>query len=414
MTLNPTTSPVEISAYPQYVHNCNRGPCEVSYAAPLPSIPLLQLYADFGTYKPVIVQVYVQDTCLNVVPEQIMASNYVVGQTPEGNWYGVFKYFNTPVQPLTNFIVWMSVMLDTPAGLVEKTFFSEQLQIEVCHPLTKIKACQPETATTTGFDVNGLYYGLPVNVDYLGIPEVRYFHIAYVRQVKVRQLPPKATFTASLTRNFRTIVEKNWILETELVPSWYKDVLLAIYARGVIEVAGTQYLVSDLAFEGIADDDLTWKPYANLKETLRLYFGCDESVCSECCSPVVLDAFTVFTPESPSDESPGDESPQPPCESLLEWDFTEEGGIGGQGALSISVNGSGGIFTSTNDSGSFPVLEGDEIVCTVSGQSGTTRDVAVAGDHTDSDTSTSGNASITFTVTGCDNNYFVTGSVIIT
>jgi hypothetical protein len=300
MQLNATPSPVDISLYPQYVHNCNRSQCEPSWTAPIPAMPYLQVYVNFGTYKPVTIEIYAQEVCDGGTAEQIFPSNYVAGQTPEGNWYGVFKYFNTPIQDMTSFVVWLSTLVDTPAGLVEKTFFSEMMVIEPCAPLTKIKSCQPEGATTTGFDVNGLYYGLPVNVDYLGIEEVRYFHIAYVRIAKAREIAPKATFTGSITRNFRTTVDKNWILETELVPKWFKDVLLAIYLRGAIEVAGVKYLVSDLAFEPINDDDLTWKPYANLKATHRLYFGCDESECVECCSPIVLNAFATFEPESPT------------------------------------------------------------------------------------------------------------------
>lgn len=299
MKLNATPTAASIGQYAQHVHNCQRGPCEPPYAAPLPDIPRLQLYVEFGAYPPVLQEIYLQDVCDVGHVEQLFPSNYVIGQTPEGTWYGVFKYFNSPVTPVTTFVVWMSALVDTPAGLAEKTFFSELLIVEPCAPLTKIKACQPEAATTTGFDVNGLYYGLPVNDDYLGIPEVRYFHIAYARLVKARELPPKGTFVGSLYKNFRTTIERSWILETELVPKWYKDVLLAIYARGAIEVGGTQYLVSDLAFEALNDDDLTWKPYVNLKQTDRLYFGCDESVCAECCSPIVLNAFATFEPESP-------------------------------------------------------------------------------------------------------------------
>lgn len=329
MKLNATPTAATIGQFPQYVHNCQRGPCEPPYAAPLPSVPRLQLYVEFGTYKPVLQEIHLQDVCNVGHTEQLFPSNYVVGQTPEGTWYGVFKYFNDVVAPVTTFVVWMSALVDTPAGLVEKTFFSEELVIEPCAPITKIKACQPEAATTTGFDVNGLYYGLPVNADYLGIPEVRYFHIAYVRQVKARELPPKGTFTASLYKNFRTQIERSWILETELVPKWYKDVLLAIYARGAIEVDGTQYLVSDLAFEALNDDDLTWKPYVNLKQIDRLYFGCDESVCAECCSPIVLGATLDFVPESPTDESPteespGEESPPPPSPECEIWQNTGE------------------------------------------------------------------------------------------
>ena len=304
MKLFPTPSPVASNQYGAYVKNCQRGPCELPFTGPIPSIPELQVYIDFGGYPPALIELTLQDTCNPDHTEQLFASNYIVGQTPEGNYYGVFKYFSSPLVPVTNFVVWADVYLDTPGGPVNVTYFSEMLTVEPCAPLLKVKACQPENATTTGFDINGVYYGLPVNMDYLGQDGVRYFHIAWVRFGKVREVSNKATFTASLVRNFRTTVEKIWLLESELVPQWYKDELLAIYARGAINVSGKNWLVSDLAIEALNDDDFIWKPFAQLKETFNLYFGCDESQCVECCSPVVISAQTITLGESDSEIGP--------------------------------------------------------------------------------------------------------------
>lgn len=303
MKLTQTPSAVPITSYRSYVHNCQRNAaCELPYAAPIPEFPRLQVYAEFGTNKPVFVEIHVQDTCTTGHTEQIFASNYVVGQTPEGNWYGVFKSFNAPMTPVTDFVIWLRVTVDTDDGLVEHTYFSEQLTVEACAPLTKLKSCHPEDATDTGFDINGLYYGKPVNDDFLGMDDVRYFHIAWVRMGKVRRLPPKATFTSSLYKNFRTSVDRMWQVETELVPQWYADMLEAIYTRGAISVDdGRTYLVSDLAFEPLNDDDLTWKPFAQLKETTRLYYGCDESECAECCSPTITGVSVSSPDESASD-----------------------------------------------------------------------------------------------------------------
>lgn len=313
MTMNQTGTPVTIDQYPNYVHNCTRNAaCEPPYAAPLPSVPLLQLYVLFGIYKPALVQFYLQDTCADADPEQLFPSNYVVGQTPEGQWYGVFKYFNAPLSTVTNFVVWLSALVDAPGGLVERTFFTELLQVEPCDPLTKVKACQPENATTTGFDANGLYYGLPVNDDFLGIAEVRYFHIAWVRLGKQRELNNKATFVSSIYTTFRSTLERTYQLETELVPRWYKDELLAIYMRGALQINdGPTLVVSDLAIEPLNDNDLTWKPFVQLKTTTLLYFGCDASECVECCSPLVISASSHVPDESASgSESAG------PCDPI--------------------------------------------------------------------------------------------------
>lgn len=296
-----TPTAVAAPQYTDFVYNCQRNAaCEPSFTAPLPGVPYLQLYVDFANGKPETMEFTLIDVCTGNT-EQIVPANYVVGKTPEGNWYGVFKYFTSAIPNLTSFVVHLSAYVNVGnPSLVERTFFSQMMAVDPCGPLMKIKSCQPEQATTTGFDVNGVYYGLPVNVDYLGIAEVRYFHIAYVRTGKVRELSNKATFKSSIYRNFRTTVEKVFQIETELVPKWYKDELLGIYARGAIQVNdGPTYLVSDLAFEAINDDDLTWKPFAQLTETIRLYYGCDDSECVECCSPIVLNAFTTdAVPES--------------------------------------------------------------------------------------------------------------------
>lgn len=305
MRLTKTATAAASAAFATYVHNCQRNAqCELPFTAPVPGLPYLELYVDFGAFQPLFVELRLQDVCDVGHSEQVFPSNYVVGQTPEGGWYGVFKYLNEPLTPVSDFVIWMNATVVTPAGLVDQTFFSEMLTVETCQPIMKVKSCHPEGATTTGFDVNGLYYGLPVGDTFLGMDAVRYFHIVYVRRGKARELPPKATFTASLFKNFRTIVEKNWSLECEIVPRWFKDELLAVHSRGAVQLdEGATYLVTDLAYEALNDDDLMWKAFAQLKETTRLYYGCDDGVCNDCCSPVILSASA--NEDSPSDSGSG-------------------------------------------------------------------------------------------------------------
>lgn len=321
-----TPTVVAANQYPAYVHNCLRNAqCEPSYSAPIPGIPYLQLYVDFGQYEPTAVEFQLVDVCTGEV-EQIFPSNFVVGRTPEGGFYGVFKYFNTPLTPVTTFVVWMLAVVPGFPGFL-RTFFTEMLMVEPCAPLTKIKSCHPQGATTTGFDVNSVYYGLPADPDFLGNGSVRFFHIAYVRYGKVRELSNKGTFKSSLVRTFRSTVEKIHQVETELVPKWYKNELLAIYSRGAIQVNdGPTYLVSDLNFEAINEDDLTWKPFAQLKETFRLFYGCDTSECVECCSPVVLDATVSSEPGSGSDSESESESESIGETGLLEFRVGRDSG----------------------------------------------------------------------------------------
>jgi hypothetical protein len=336
MKMLSTPTAAAISDYPAYVHNCLRNrQCEPSWLAPLPGVPYLQLYVDYGSEQPNTVEFWLRDVCTNG-SEQIFPSNYIVGQDADGRWYGVYKYFNSPLVPVTSFVVWHSALVETEAGLQERTFFSQMLVVEPCLPLTKVKACHPEGATSTGFDVNGLYYGLPTGVTF-GIPGVRYFHIAYVRLGKVRELSVKGTFTASLISNFRTVIEKTWQLEFELVPQWYKDVLLAIFARGAIQVNDDAIkLVSELNFEALNDDDLMWKAYPQLKQTLRLYFGCDESVCNECCSPQVISASVTSEASSESDSGSASE---PPVPQQFPGQIASNSGGSGNVILSVKFNG---------------------------------------------------------------------------
>lgn len=354
-----TPTAAAITSYTSYVHNCLRNAkCEPSWLAPLPGVPYLQLYVDYGSTKPVTVEFELRDVCADAT-EQIFPSNYIVGQTPEGNWYGVFKYFNTPMASVTSFVVWHSALVQSGEILVEKTYFSQMLVVEPCLPLTKVKSCHPEGATDTGFDVNGLYYGLPVNEDFLGLDGIRYFHIAYVRLGKVREMSNKATFKSSLVANFRTTIEKIWQLETELVPQWYKDVLLAIYSRGAISVNdGPAMLVSDLNFEAINDDDVTWKPFAQLKQTFRLYYGCDASECIECCSPIVLSA-SVTSEAAPSESESASASGEPTPEQFLGVIQSNAGGGGNVitavkfNAVNVTHVGGDNLPIGFNDTGTF-------------------------------------------------------------
>lgn len=321
-----TPTVVAATEYPNYINNCLRNPaCELPYAAPLPAVSTLQLYVDYLLVAPGDFEFTLVDVCTGLT-EQITPADYVVGQTPELGYYGVFKSFNNPATPVTTFVVHLS-----SGG---KTFFSEMLMVEPCAPLMKVKSCHPQAATTTGFDINGIYYGLSTGGT-LGDATIRYFHIAYVRRGKVKEISNKATFKSSLYFNFRTTIEKIFMFEPgELVPKWYKNVLLAIYSRGAVSFDdGQVYIVSELSFEPINDDDLTWRANVQLKETFRLFYGCDDGLCDECCAPVVTGADAV--------------AGAPPCCDPEIISATAEGDAG-----SASDSGSDSVSDSASDSAS--------------------------------------------------------------
>lgn len=290
--LGPYSAAMFPDDYSQVIHNCNLSPCEKPYTAPLPELAYMQFFIDFGTVQPLAIQITAIDTCSGAIEEQLFTQDYVAGQDAEGRWYGVFRYFFETLFPFTCFVIHVRVLFMDAS---EAVWFSEEFCVEDCLPLTKLKACMPEGATATGYDVNDVYYGLPQGATTLGIPLVRYFHIVFLREAKVRELSNKITFVNNLLSNktFRSQVDKVFQLESEMVPQWYKDLILAVLARGTVEINGRQYNVTELAFEGVADDDLLWKPFAQLTSISRQFFGCDTSECIECCTPQVLDAFTV-------------------------------------------------------------------------------------------------------------------------
>lgn len=331
-----TPTVVAATEYPNYINNCLRNPaCELPYAAPLPAVSTLQLYVDYLLEAPGDFEFTLVDVCTGLT-EQITPADYVVGQTPELGYYGVFKSFNNPATPVTTFVVHLS-----SGG---KTFFSEMLMVEPCAPLMKVKSCHPQAATTTGFDINGIYYGLSTGGT-LGDATIRYFHIAYVRRGKVKEISNKATFKSSLYFNFRTTIEKIFMFEPgELVPKWYKNVLLAIYSRGAVSFDdGQVYIVSELSFEPINDDDLTWRANVQLKETFRLFYGCDDGLCDECCAPVVTGAEA--------------EAGAPPCcdpEIISATAEVDAGSASDSDSASDSVSDS--ASDSASDSGSDPDL----------------------------------------------------------
>lgn len=294
--LGPYSATLFPEDYPRVIHNCNLSPCELPYRAPLPELAYMQFFIDFGTVQPALIQITAVSTCGTATEEQLFTQDYVVGQDSEGRWYGVFRYFFETVTDFTCFVIHTRVtFVDTS----ERVWFSEEFCIETCLPLTKLKACMPEGAVETGYDINGVYYGLPQGMVTLGIALLRYFNIVFVREAKVRELTNKITFTSNLLSNktFRSQVDKIFQFECELVPQWYKDLMLAVFARGSIEINGRAWTVTELAFEGVADQDFRWKPFAQLTQIFRLYFGCDTSECIECCTPQFLDGFTTsFAP----------------------------------------------------------------------------------------------------------------------
>lgn len=287
-----------------FLYNCTRKNPEIEYNVPILGFDDVQVYIEFGSVKPTAFDVKIVNACTNVVSELIAVPVYLVGKDPAGNWYGVFKFSELTGVPLQ---FYLSFEIDT-AEPNSYRFFTEVYQIEVnCPKLSKVEACFPTRADELSYDSNEIYFGLTTdNTNSLGDRTLYYNHNLYVRKAKVFNDVPKVTFVSNVRKNFRTILDRIYEFKCELVPAWYKEYLLAIYLRGFIKIDGIRYQVTDIAFEALDEDDITWKPYAKLQKENKFYFGCDdcEPPASVCCDPVV----TSVTVETEPDPDPG---PQP-------------------------------------------------------------------------------------------------------
>jgi hypothetical protein len=287
---------VPLNTITNYQYNCNRKPYEIPFHVPVIDGSDIQLYIDFGELKPVSFTSKIISLC-DATNVDSPPCQYLFGVTPEGTYYGLFRFAAGVALPAV-----FAVAIDvTMTGASVRRYFSESYQVELfCLEPMKIEACFPENSNLLGYDTNGIYYGLTTDeVNSSGNLTMRYLHFVNARRAKVFEDGPKLTFSANIRQNFKSVLNRIYELRTELVPNYYKEYLLAVYTRGFIQVSGAIYQVTDLAFEGIDDDDHTWKPYAKLKRETRYYFGCDSQPCnSDCCSPCSLSAIveTIIDP----------------------------------------------------------------------------------------------------------------------
>lgn len=313
----------EIS-YKQFIYNCNLLPCERQYTVPVNSMDDIQLYVYFGAVKPTTMDFAMVGRCngnMNVITS-LITSNYIIAQLPDGTWYGVFKCFNN-IGDLSCFLITAAFTI----GAGEVRYFTEDYCVNDCDDLMEIRACYPQNATTLGFDANGIYYGLP-NGDLsqaLGNTAIRYFHIYNVRQGWLIKTSQKVTFKTNLLRNFRSVLEQITEFRCELVPEWYSEYILAVLARGYVFINNRFWLLDQTNFELNDEDARLWKPWAQMKDTTKLFFGCDASVCAVCCCiPTDVSVEVDLICCTPTEVSATNENRDPYISGTV--DYSSDGG----------------------------------------------------------------------------------------
>lgn len=294
------------SNFGNYLFNCTRNKqCQRPYFIPAKSLSELVFYADLPG-KPLTYQASIMDLCTpnceggtpgdfnfdynydfligeGCLPTgtDFVFNSYVAGKKPDGTWYGVF---GAPSDVATPSFFFVRIVVNVDG--VEYIFYSEMFEKDTCDTLTLVRGCYPnEPAGASATDCNGIYYGFPTNNDPLGSPNFRYIHSAYVRKASVIDADEKLTISLFNSRRpYKTTVTHGKVFEFELVPPFYKDHLLSIFARGVIQITQDgktiEYkLQEEQTWSVLSRENKLWALDVLLGDVCKQIFGCSPSDC---------------------------------------------------------------------------------------------------------------------------------------
>lgn len=280
-----------------FLFNCTRNKaCQRSYYVPIGAFDnTLQFYADLPFGFPDAVQISLIDECGEFITE-VLSNKNVTGQKPNGAVYTVLGEL-TPVDSIAAVKCFYLEFIFSANGN-EYIYWSEQMCFEPCDPLTLLKGCYPnENFGADAEDCNGIYYGYPDPATFIGVGNYRYFHWAWVRMGSVTEQKNKLSFTIFNSRKaYKNIFEREYIFECELVPTFYKNVLIGIFNRGNIRINGSEWRLADSQEISMIDNDSKlWKADILLAEECKQYFGCAEETCdvTVCCDPTGVTATTT-------------------------------------------------------------------------------------------------------------------------
>lgn len=282
-----------------YLFNCTRNSaCQDPYFIPVPSFGgLMQFYTDlFGSLNAIGI------TAVMCTGEEVpvIAQTSISGTKPDGTYYVVLGDLLADRDILPGECFYLRFEADTTDGTA--FYFSQYFCVENCKVVNTLRGCYPnEPIGYEAFDCNGIYYGFPNDTEDMSY---RYFHWAFVREGQI--IEQKKTLAISLFNSrkaYKSTLQREKVFEFELVPTFYSDVLIAVFGRGNIEIDGTGYLVAEQNEFSISDkDSKLWPMDVLLGQECKLYFGCGQSDCElpepspdECCSPTDPEATIEST-----------------------------------------------------------------------------------------------------------------------
>jgi hypothetical protein len=283
----------------EFLFNCTRNrSCQKTFYIPITSLQDLQLYFDFPFGKPTanIINIITSDG--ELIP--LTWCSYVIAQHADDSWYGIFTQPEND-DSLVGFGHFYISAEFTYSSFTYK-YYSNQIRIEQCHSLVEVSSCYNDTENAQyAFDCNGVYYQYHAGTGTaLGNQLLRYNHKAFVRRGQIIESKNKLSFTLFNSRTaYKNSVTKEFLFEFELIPAFYKDILLAVFNRGNILIDGVAYTLTESQDIGITDNDSKlWKMDIQLTEICKQYYSCTPTECAipecgepvECCDPVVIDA----------------------------------------------------------------------------------------------------------------------------
>lgn len=292
-----------VKPFTDLLFNCTRNQkCERPFYVPVNMFSDISLFADLPG-SPTLVQIEVLNVCDIANIGAAIPGKYVIGKKPDGTWYGVFSnLIVTPPVGVTYNRFFFKLSL-TIGGQVY-VWYSQQYEFPYCETLTMVRGCYPnEEIGVDATDCNGIYYGYPNNEDFLGDPLFRYIHKAFVRLGSVIEQSNKMTFTAFLNRKtYKSVFVRESLFESEIVPKFYKDVMIGIYNRGNIQIDSVEWKLAESQDIRVIDNDSKlWRVDVTLDSECKQTFGCKPMDCAlkACCDPVVGEATVQTIPDPP-------------------------------------------------------------------------------------------------------------------
>lgn len=286
-----------VSPFTDLLFNCTRNKkCQKTFYVPVRQFSDIVLYTDLPG-EPSLIVIDVLNVC-DIDNEGTAISNkYVAGTKPDGSWFMVLGSLAvTPPLGVVyhKFFFRITVTIDGD----DYVYFSQQYEFPLCDDTTFIRGCYPnQPIGSPAYDCNSIYYGFANNPDdVLGDINYRYIHSAYVRMASIIEQKNKLTFTAFNNKTtYKSVFNREWLFEQEIVPAFYKDVLIGIYNRGMVQVNGSEWKLSDSQDISVIDlDSKLWRTDVTFDEECKQTFGCLPRDCvlpvACLCEPVIISA----------------------------------------------------------------------------------------------------------------------------